>query len=82
MEGLASFVCIVTTAFTFAFYSLTTNLKNSVDTSTVCTKKVKMVHCTVLCKLKYLVVSIDTRMERDWKRSALGKKRRVAFSLT
>ena len=25
---------------------------------------------------------IDTRMERDWKRSALGKKRRVAFSLT
>ena len=25
---------------------------------------------------------IDTRMERDWKRSALGKKRHVAFSLT
>ena len=32
MGGLASFVCIVTTTFTFAFYSLTTNLKNSVDT--------------------------------------------------
>ena len=27
--GLASFVCIVTTTLTFAFYSLTTNLKNS-----------------------------------------------------
>ena len=26
--------------------------------------------------------TIDKRMERDWKRSALGKKRRVAFSLT
>ena len=29
--GLASFVCIVTTTLTFAFYSLTTNLQNSVQ---------------------------------------------------
>ena len=31
MGGLASFVCIVTTTLTFAFYSLTTNLQNSVQ---------------------------------------------------
>ena len=30
----------------------------------------------------FICVLIDKRMEWDWKRSALGKKRRVAFSLT
>ena len=29
-----------------------------------------------------VTIIIDKRMERDWKRSAHGKKRRVAFSLT
>ena len=34
MGGLASFVCIVTTTMAFAFYSLTTNLLNSVPSPT------------------------------------------------
>ena len=34
MGGLASFVCIVTTTFTFAFYSLTTNLQTAVHSNT------------------------------------------------
>ena len=37
--------------------------------------------CKVL-KKKTTGIIIDKRMERDWKRSTLGKNRRVAFSLT